>query len=124
MLHRCHSIGSRQAFVYGGLVIAKLKSGSQFEPRAWFPFNDAISEVDGVLQMQQQHTLLQHEITDVICPDWQSVFQSKFAEIFCCPQIELTAGALLAAERNDFLITETQKFRDVAPHDHASVRRR
>src|SRR6267143_2969897 len=98
MPHRRQPIKGGQALVYCGLVMAKMKSGMQFEPRACFAFNNAINEMDRVLQMEQQHTLLKHEITDVICPNWQSIFQSKFMQIFCCPQIELTARAFRAAE--------------------------
>ena len=104
-------------------MIAKLKSGSQFEQRACVPFNNTINQMDGVLQVEQQHTLLQHQITDVIGPDRQSIFQSKFAQVFRRSQIELAARPLLAAERNDFVVIEMQEFRDVAPHDHAAVRR-
>jgi len=36
----------------------------------------------------------------------------------------LTTGAFFRAERNNVVITETQKFGDVTPHHHAAVWRR
>src|SRR5207244_12120815 len=34
--------------------------------------------------------------------------------------VELTAGAFFAAEGNDIVVVEAEKFRNVIPHNHAS----
>jgi hypothetical protein len=39
-------------------------------------------------------------------------------------KMKLATGALFRTEGNDVVIRETQKFRNVTPHHHATVRRR
>ena len=79
--------------------------------------------MDRILQMRKQDALLQDEIAHVISPDWQTVFEPEFPQIIGALQIELTAGAFFAAKRNDIVIAEAKKFRDVTPHHHATERR-
>src|SRR5437588_3364468 len=104
--------------------MAEEKGGLQLESRALLSFENAIDDVNGVLQMQHQNAFFENEIAHVIGPDRQSIFEAEFMQIIGGAEIKLATGAFFRAERNDVVITETQKFGDMTPHHHATVWRR
>ena len=103
--------------------MAEEKGGSQLEPRALFAFENAIDDVNGVLQMQHQNAFLENKVAHAIGPNRQSIFKSELVQKISRAQLELPAGAFFSAERDDIVIRETQEFRNVTPHHDATVRR-
>src|SRR4030081_816895 len=116
-------IRSRSSFVHRRFMMAKLKSRPQLQTRTLSAFQNAINDVDGVLQMGQENAFLQNDITHAIRPDRQAIFQTKLLQPIRAFQIKLTAGTFLAAQRTDIVIAEAEKLRNVVPHDHATERR-
>src|SRR5436190_18743493 len=103
--------------------MAEEKGGSQLEPRALFAFENAIDDVNGVLQMQHQNAFLENEVAHAIGPNRQSTFEAELVQKISRAQLELTASAFLRADRDDTVIRATQDFRNATPHHHATVRR-
>ncbi len=58
--------------------MAEEKGGLQLESRALLTFENAIDDVNGVLQMQHQNAFFENEIAYVIGPDRQSIFEAEF----------------------------------------------
>src|SRR6478609_6014659 len=104
--------------------MAEEKGGLQIESRALLTFENAINDVNGVLQMQHQNAFFENEIANVISPDRQPIFETEFMQIIGRAEIKLTTGAFFGAEGNDIVIRKTQEFGNVTPHHHATVRRR
>ena len=75
----------------------KVEGGSQLEPRRFSAADNLVTHVDGVLQMRQEHALLDDQIAHVITPDRQPIFEPEFAQVFRAMQIELAARALFRA---------------------------
>ena len=71
----------------------KVKGGPQFEPRCFSAADDLVTDVHSVLQMRQEHALLDDQIAHVITPDRQPIFEPEFAQVFRAMQIELAARA-------------------------------
>src|SRR5207244_12744040 len=51
----------------------------------------------------------------------KSLFDAQFMQLLGRAKMKLATGALFRAEGNDVVIRETQKFRNVTPHHHATV---
>src|SRR2546421_1173063 len=124
IFNRTQTIRRGHSFIHRRLVMAEEKGGSQLEPPALFAFENAIDDVNGVLQMQHQNTFLENEVAHMIGPDRQPIFQAEFMQIIGGTEIKLAAGSFFRAEGDDIVIRETQEFRNMAPHHHAPVRRR
>ena len=77
--------------------MAEVKGGSQLEPRRFSAADNLVTDVDRVLQMRQEHPLLDDQIAHVITPDRQPIFEPEFAQVFRAMQIELAARAFLRA---------------------------
>src|SRR5437868_20163 len=123
IFNRTQTIRRGHSFIHRRLVMAEEKGGSQLEPRAFFAFENTIDDVNGVLQMQHQNAFLENEVAHAIGPNRQSIFESELVQKISRAQLELPAGAFFGAERDDIVIRETQEFRNVTPHHHATVRR-
>jgi len=76
--------------------------------------------MDRVLQMRKQDALLDHHFANAICPYRKPILESKFSQVVGAFQIQLAAGAFFCAERNHVIVTEAEKFRNMAPHHYAS----
>ena len=99
--------------------MSKMKCGTQFQARPFRAFEDAVTHMNRILQMRKQDTLLDHQIAHAISPNGQTIFESKFSQEIGALKINLSAGAFLAAERNDIVSAEPEKFGDMTPHHHA-----
>src|SRR6266403_3164660 len=119
-LDRGYLIRSRPSFVHRRFVMAKLKSRTQLQTRTLSAFQNAIDDVDGVLQMGQENAFLQNDVAHAIRPDRKAIVQTELVQPIRAFQIKLTAGAFFAAQRNNIVIAEAEKFRNVVPHDHAT----
>src|SRR5437588_12994010 len=113
----------RPSLIHRGLVMGEEKGGAEVGAAAPFGLENAIDDVNGVLQMQHQNAFLENEVAHMISPDRQSIFEAELVQKISRAQLELTAGAFFGAERDDIVIREAQEFRNVTPHYHATVRR-
>ena len=75
----------------------KVKGGPQLEPRRFSAADNLVTDVDRVLQMRQEHPLLDDQIAHVITPDRQPIFEPELAQVFGAVQIELPARAFFRA---------------------------
>jgi hypothetical protein len=75
------------------------------------------------LQVREDDPLFQNKIANVVSPNGKTVFQAKLTQPIRSMEVELTAGALFGAQRDNISIAEAKKFRDVTPHHHAPERR-
>src|SRR5205823_1900968 len=105
-------------------MMPKMKCRPQLESRR-FSFRDhLVADMNRVLQMRQQHAFLDHDVANMISPDWESVLEAKLSQIIGTFQIELAAGPFFRAKRDDVIVTEAEKFRHVIPHHDPSERPR
>ena len=75
----------------------KLKGGPELQPKRALPFKQSIGNVHGVLKVRQQNPFFDDSPANVIDPDGQTIFETKFAQIISAFQIELAAGAFFRA---------------------------
>ncbi len=75
----------------------KMKSRAKLEPRTRVAGHDLVADVNGILQVRHCYAFLQHDVADVIDPDWQAVLEPEFAQVLRAFEFELAAGALLRA---------------------------
>src|SRR5205085_9073408 len=121
IFNRTQTIRRGQSFIHRRLIMAEEKGGSQLEPRALYAFENAVDDVNGILQMQHQNTFLEHEVAHMICPDGQPVFEAEFMQVIGRAEIKLATCSLFRAEGDDVIVCKTQELRNVTPHHHAAV---
>src|SRR5256885_12552103 len=105
-------------------MMPKMKRWTQLESRRLSFRDHLVADMDRILQMRQQHAFLDHDVADMISPNWEPVFEAELSQEIGTFQIELSAGAFFRAERNDVILAEAEKFRYVIPHHDPSERSR
>src|SRR3977135_1163497 len=103
-------------------MMPKMKRWPQLQSRRLSFRDHLIADMDRVLQMRQQHAFLDHDVANMIGPDREPFLEAELSQICGAFQIELSAGTLFRAKRNDVIVTEAEKFRYVIPHHDPSQR--
>src|SRR6266513_5655905 len=105
-------------------MMPKMKCRPQLQ--SWrLSFRDhLVANMNRVLQMRQQHAFLDHDVANMISPDREPVLEAELRQIIGALQIELSAGTLFRAKRDDVIVTEAEKFGYVIPHHDPSERSR
>src|SRR5436190_9734114 len=120
----CEKIMVMSELRHGLLVRTKVHGRSQLKPDILMIGKEAISDMNGILAVEQMNIFFQYHAFHVIPPNWHLIFEAEFMDAMGSGELLFRVATLLSAKLDLSAVRKVNEFRQMVEHDHAAKRSR
>src|SRR5262245_1767878 len=116
---RSHFVGRFEQGADVAFEGAEVDRRPELEINIAFSFEQFVGDVDGVLQVEHDKPLFDHEAVHLVSPKWKLILEAEFGEIICAMRL-ISMARFDSTELNDLVVRGAEAFREMIEHQSAA----